>query len=290
MAQAEPARGRTGKLAGGAGPTSTTSTAFAEVILAPGALRTVFQPIIRCSTTRWTLHALECLTRGPAGSPYATAASLFGAARRWQLESQVDRACVITALETAARHQIDAALFINVSPLTLASDRGLPEFLAATAARCHIPRTRLTVEVIEHGRDCDAELQAAAIRSLKEMGVRVAFDDVGAVGADSRALRACPCRPDILKIDGRLFRAAGQGRARRRVASFIQEARHHGVDLIAEGVERESDARLACSLGIELVQGYYLCRPLSADAVTQRLRGISEPSRWIEPGHNGEIP
>lgn len=79
MAQAEPARGRTGKLAGGAGPLPTTSTAFADVILRPGALRTVFQPILRCSTTRWTLHALECLTRGPAG-PYSTAASLFGAA------------------------------------------------------------------------------------------------------------------------------------------------------------------------------------------------------------------
>ena len=116
MAQAEPARGRTANLAGGAGPMVSTAAAFAEGVLAPGALRTVFQPIIRCSTTRWTLHALECLTRGPAG-PYSTAASLFGAARRWELESQVDRACVITALETAACYQIDAALFNQREPV-----------------------------------------------------------------------------------------------------------------------------------------------------------------------------
>src|SRR5437667_8614850 len=53
------------------------ASALAQAILAPGALRTMFQPIVRLDRAGWTLHAFECLTRGPAGTPFASADSLF---------------------------------------------------------------------------------------------------------------------------------------------------------------------------------------------------------------------
>ena len=255
MVVVEPARGNV------ADPLS-----LADVILTPGALRTVFQPIVRCHDGSWSLHALECLTRGPSGSPYAEAGALFAATRACHLEAKMDRACVTTALETAAHCGIKSPLFLNVSPVTLMRDVSFPDFLATTAAGNGVDWRRVTVEVIEQERDCDAKALAPALRSLRALGVHVALDDFGATKTDARPLESCQCRPDLVKLDGRLFREAGhKASTRERLTAVVHQVRCGGLDVVAEGVECEGDLQLAQHLGIELVQGFHVCRPLPGD-------------------------
>lgn len=255
MVVAEPARGFV-----------SDPLSLADVILSPGALRTLFQPIVRCRDGSWSLHALECLTRGPSDSPYAEAGVLFAATRACHLEAKMDRACVTTALETAAHCGIKSPLFVNVSPVTLMSDGSFPDFLATTAAGNGVDWRRVTVEVIEQERDCDAHALAPALRSLRALGVRVALDDFGTLQTDSRPLESCQCRPDLVKLDGHLLReAAYKASTRQRIAALVEQARRNGLELVAEGVERESDLQLAACLGIELVQGFHVCRPLAGE-------------------------
>src|SRR5262245_39818253 len=112
--------------------------AFVNVCLLPGALVTHFQPIVNLQLGRPALWALECLTRGPAGSRYESADVLFSQARALNLEPEVDRACIATALETVSAAELPHRLFINVHPATLERDRGFGRFLATTARRCGI--------------------------------------------------------------------------------------------------------------------------------------------------------
>jgi EAL domain-containing protein (putative c-di-GMP-specific phosphodiesterase class I) len=239
---------------------------LADVISNPGALRTVFQPIVRCRDGSWSLHALECLTRGPNGSPYADAAVLFAATRACNLEAKMDRACVTTALETAAHCGIKSPLFVNVSPVTLMSDRNFPDFLATTAAGNGVDWRRVTIEVIEQQRDCDAKALMPALRSLREMGVHVALDDFGATKTDAQPLESCQCRPDVVKLDGRLFREAGKkASTRQRLTTVVEQVRRGGLEVVAEGVETDCDLQLAAHFGIELVQGFHVCRPLAGE-------------------------
>jgi EAL domain-containing protein (putative c-di-GMP-specific phosphodiesterase class I) len=255
MVAAEPARGYIAE-----------SMNLADVIVTPGALRTMFQPIVRCRDGSWSLHALECLTRGPSGSPYAEAGVLFAATRACHLEARMDRACVMTALETAAHCGIKSPLFVNVSPVTLMVDGSFPDFLATTAAGNGVDWRRVTVEVIEQERDCDARALAPALRSLRELGVHVALDDFGTTKGDARPLESCQCRPDLVKLDGRLFREAGhKACTRQRLAAVVEQVRRGGLDVVAEGVEREGDLQLAQQLGIDLVQGFHICRPLAGE-------------------------
>lgn len=44
-----------------------------------------------------------------------------------------------------------------------------------------------------------------------------------------------------------------------------------GLTTLAEGVETEAQARLLRQLGCDQVQGYYFDRPLSVQAITERL-------------------
>ncbi len=289
MSQAEPARGRRTRPAGGIESVPIASAAFAELVLMPGALHTMFQPILRCGTGGRTLHAFECLTRGPAGTPYAEAPALFGAARQWHLEAELDRACVVTALRTVADYSISSALFINVHPFTLMSDPVFPVRLVAIAADHSIPPTRLTVEVIEHGRDWDARSLAVGVQALRRLGVRVALDDFGAAPADAQAL-AGACRPDVVKFDERLFRGAEEGTMERhRLTSLVEEARQDGIQVIVERVDGEADLLLASRLGIDLAQGHFLHRPLAADAAAWRMCPRGSAERWNSVGCNGAM-
>lgn len=261
---------------------------FADVMLMPGALQTVFQPIVRCGTHGWMLHALECLTRGPAGTPYARASTLFGAARRRHLEADVDRACVTAALETVARSGIESDLFLNVHQVTLATDASFPEFLDRTATRNGISPTRLTVEVIEQGRDFGAPTLVPAVRRLQALGVHIALDDFGAAPTDPHILERCSSRPDLLKLDGDLFRAAGRwATTLRRVRAIVRQARRQLLDVVAEGVEREADLQLASHLGIELVQGHHICTPLSAANAAHAAKLFTDRTTARPPASRG---
>jgi EAL domain-containing protein (putative c-di-GMP-specific phosphodiesterase class I) len=255
MVEAEPARGYI-----------AAAMNLADVMVTPGALRTMFQPIVRCRDGSWSLHALECLTRGPSDSPYAEAAVLFAATRACHLEARMDRACVTTALETAAHCGIKSPLFVNVSPITLMSDESFPDFLATTAAGNGVDWRRVTVEVIEQERDCDAQALIPALRSLRELGVHVALDDFGSTKTDARPIESCPCRPDLVKLDGRLFRDAGRkASTRQRLLTVVEQVRRSGLEVVAEGVETDCDLQLAAHFGIELVQGFHVCRPLAGE-------------------------
>lgn len=247
-----------------------TKTAFAQAVLAPGALRTLFQPIVRCGSAGCRVEAQECLTRGPASTPYRDLAALFAAARHWGLEASVDRARATTAFETVARGGIAADLFLHVRPATLMMDASFPDFLATTAAGNGIDWTRLTVAVVEQERECDAQALAPAVRSLKALGIRMALDDYGAGATELRPLERCACGPDLVRIDATLVQAASRrSLARRRVEGVVTQARRQGIDVIAAGVDGDAPLRLAAHLGIELVQGLYLSGPLPAECAVR---------------------
>ena len=42
-----------------------------------------------------------------------------------------------------------------------------------------------------------------------------------------------------------------------------------GIRSVAEGVEDEADLTLSRSLGVDLIQGYYIAKPMFPDAVVE---------------------
>jgi len=71
------------------------------------------------------------------------------------------------------------------------------------------------------------------------------------------------CRPDYLKVDRHFVDGCHRDFHRRAVlASVAQLARPFGARVVAEGVEEVEDLAALRRLGINLVQGYLLARPL----------------------------
>src|ERR1700686_3957395 len=90
-----------------------------DAILAPGGLSVLFQPIYEIHGQTLTLHALEALTRGPAGTNVHRADVLFEYARRKGAEGDLDHLCIELALREVATLPTQPVVSLNVHASTL---------------------------------------------------------------------------------------------------------------------------------------------------------------------------
>jgi len=233
-------------------------------------IRSLFQPIVFVNEQR-RMIAVEALARGPRQTAYENPLALFANARRNGTVGELDRLCILKALEGAAVLPSYVGLFINVHPSTLCDDCSFPAFLAESAAHCGIAPQRITIELLEHARvtSCQCQQLQATIKVLHGYGVKLAVDDVGSAADDLR--RALALDPDFLKVDGDLVRGAVSDLRQRAVLHAItHQAKRCGAYVIAEGVEAPAALDVARVAGITYAQGYMLGRPVSADIVAAR--------------------
>lgn len=234
-----------------------------DTILETGSLVPVFQPIFMVDGTTRTLHSLECLMRGPKGTSVERADILFAYVRLKREEIAVDRACMRAALREAAQLPSEPRISVNVHASTLGRDAGFVSYLKDLAEGCGIHPRRLTVELIEHAPFWDVAGIWRAIDELRRFGMRLAVDDVGA--GQSNYNMILDCCPDALKVDAYVVRGCHADPHRVAVLESITTlANKFGAQIIAEGIEEVADLEVLQGLGIYLIQGYMLARPMSA--------------------------
>lgn len=251
---------------------------FLDTLVEAGQLRVRFQPIFRVAAGARQLHAFECLTSGPPNTNLESAAVLFDYVRRKGQEAAIDRVCVSNAFRVGAPLQgLGASLSFNAHASTLERDSRFPDFLADLGGSFGVPLTSLIVEIVEHAPSFGGRQFHVALERLRKMGVRIALDDVG-IG-QSNFQMILECNPDYLKADRYLVQGCGRDQRRRAVLeSLVQLSDRLGARLVAEGVEEASDLDAVLGLGIELVQGYLLGRPMPLEEL-EWLRPAKIPDR-----------
>jgi diguanylate cyclase (GGDEF)-like protein/PAS domain S-box-containing protein len=128
----------------------------------------------------------------------------------------------------------------------------------------------LQFEITETSMVRDVEGASVVLAKLRALGVRIAIDDFGTGFSSLSHLRHLPV--DALKID-KSFVADIEARGRRRkegssgaaiVSAVIGLAKGLGLDVVAEGVEREAQLEFLRRAGCLAFQGYLFCHPLPA--------------------------
>jgi EAL domain-containing protein (putative c-di-GMP-specific phosphodiesterase class I) len=109
------------------------------------------------------------------------------------------------------------------------------------------------------------------LRALAEDGVRLALDDFGAGETSLAHLRQHPI--SIVKIDRSLIDDPQDATAAALGATVIAMAHALGKTVVAEGVETIEQLDFLREHGCDVVQGYYLARPLPAAGVGELLAG-----------------
>ncbi len=234
--------------------TAALSTALDDA-LRPGAIRSVFQPIVELDTGR--VVAYEALARGPEG-PLERPDQLFAAAREAGRLAELDELCRAAAFRGAVEQQLTAPLivFVNVEPEIL-DTAPLDDLLAITAGAP--VELRVVLEITERALAARPAELLRTVERVRELGWGIAVDDVG---AESLSLAFLPLlAPDVVKLDLRLV----QQRPGPAIAQIMNAVNAHaertGAVILAEGVETEEHRTAALALGATLGQGWLFGRP-----------------------------
>lgn len=152
-------------------------------------------------------------------------------------------------------------LAINLSLQELASD-GIADRIANAAHEAGVDSRDLDLEIKEHMLVREALRDFAACKELARLGARVTVDDYG-IGACSLAqLSQGPV--GAIKIDNTIVaQVSTDPRDGAACAAAIAVARELGLDVIAEGVERDDQAQTLLGQGCHLQQGFLYSRPMN---------------------------
>ena len=126
----------------------------------------------------------------------------------------------------------------------------------------------------------DAEHSLQVLTRLFALGVRLSIDDYGTGYASLSYLKHLPA--DELKIDRAFVQHVTTVRADEAIVrSTVSMAHTLGIQVVAEGVEDRGAWDLLETLGCDIVQGYYLSRPVPAQALEQWLAERKD-ARWLD--------
>ena len=217
-------------------------------------LNVALQPIVDLDSRR--VVGAEALARftDERGNMMATEETLLDA-HALGIGVELELAIIELALRCEERLPEGLYLALNVSPALLAS-----EDLEALIARGHHDDRPLVVELTEHQAVEDYGELGEALERLREMGVRVAVDDVGSGFASFRHVTRV--KPEILKLDRSLVCGIDEDPVRQSLASAIVSfARDVDAIVVSEGIESENELSCLTDLAVGCGQGFYLARP-----------------------------
>jgi EAL domain-containing protein (putative c-di-GMP-specific phosphodiesterase class I) len=111
---------------------------------------------------------------------------------------------------------------------------------------------------------------ASSIAALRRLGVRLALAGFGSNLATINKLRRYPVR--TVKLDRQFIESMVEDASLARLAAqVISAAQSMGRRVVAEGVENISQMEFLRECGCDLVQGYYLARPLNVAHISELL-------------------
>lgn len=213
-----------------------------------------FQPIIDAGRGR--IYSQEASVRGRRGE---TAQSLFLSIPA-DLLAEADAAFRQEAIRLAGAAGLDTLLSVNVMPSALESSAQAMQSTLDTAAQCHVSAEQLLVQITESEIIVDPATFAKRSDDLRQAGLRLVIDDFGAGYAGLNLL--ADFQPEVVKLDPGLVRGIERHGPRQAIVrGIIRTCTDLGIDIIAEGIETESEYFWFLDEGITLFQGPLLARP-----------------------------
>jgi diguanylate cyclase (GGDEF)-like protein len=236
--------------------------------LGRGEMEVYFQPLVDLRTDR--ICACEALLRwhhpergliSPAEFiPIAEETSLIIQLGEWVL----NQACA-----EATGWPGGVRVAVNLSPAQF-KDGNLAAAVVTALARSGLAPDRLELEITETVLLQDSHATIRAMNQLQKLGVRMSLDDFGTGYSSLSYLRKFPFQK--IKIDGCFVRDLGADDGSlaiiRAVAGMGADL---GMDITAEGIETEEQLRIVKAEGCREAQGYFLGRPMPAEAVRKRI-------------------
>lgn len=185
--------------------------------------------------------------------------SVFGVVHNHQLGLKLDRWVIEHAIDILRQRKAPSTLFIKVLPVTL-QDRTLSSWLRERLEQARVEPDRIVFEVAEATAERGLRDMFGFLGGIKLLGCGFCMDRFGR-GADSlgllKNLGADYVKLDMYFVNG-LVRDAEK---REQLKELIANLEMLGAATIVGGVEDIKTLPVLWSLGVDLVQGFFLQHP-----------------------------
>ncbi|TMP48755.1 MULTISPECIES: GGDEF domain-containing phosphodiesterase [unclassified Pseudoalteromonas] len=156
---------------------------------------------------------------------------------------------------------------INISALHF-QQSSLIETLVDNLAKFDVPAHCLELEITESAMMDNPEFAEQQMKRIKSLGVHIALDDFGTGHSSLSYLKRFPI--DTLKVDKSFVKDIDKNDQDRNItATIVRLAKYLDINVVAEGVETEEQAYMLHIMGCHFQQGYYYCKPLKAEQVSE---------------------
>jgi EAL domain-containing protein (putative c-di-GMP-specific phosphodiesterase class I)/FixJ family two-component response regulator len=160
---------------------------------------------------------------------------------------------------------LSTKISVNISAKMLV-DLNLPDRIEAEAHRCGASPNQIVLEVTESGVFADEGDTMDILTRLCMKGFQLSIDDFGTGYSSMQQLRRVPFAE--LKIDRAFVTGVQRGSKDYEILdSAVTLGKKLGLSVVAEGAETPEDMKLLSDVGAEVVQGYYVSRPMAANEV-----------------------
>ncbi len=176
----------------------------------------------------------------------------------------------------AAGIQVNVA--INLSAKDIMNPALLP-FIVDLQAQHGLTTNSLSFEITEGDLVKDHNKAITHLQAFRDAGFEIAIDDFGTGYSSMAYLQNLPV--NTLKVDKSfVLKLHEQQGDQKIVKTVISLAHSFSMNVVAEGVENIESLQLLANWGCELAQGYYICKPTTADNLIEWFAQHST-TKWL---------
>lgn len=170
---------------------------------------------------------------------------------------------VVSHVETLDRVCPGLTVSINLGAAVL-SDTAFPDAIVTMVDQCGIDRNRFILELTESKLVQDSADPMEVLARLDLSGFELSLDDFGTQFSNIEQLTKFPFRE--LKIDRSFVGSmTTDDRSKATVESCLSLGKRLGMRVVAEGVETNEDWEILANLGVDIIQGFLIAKPMPID-------------------------
>jgi EAL domain-containing protein (putative c-di-GMP-specific phosphodiesterase class I) len=215
-----------------------------------------YQPIVNCAEQR--VIAYEALVRSSEPS-FKNPLELLDAAERLGRIHELGRRIRGSIAASCADAPEGVLLFVNLHSLDLND----PELYSPSAPLTAIAH-RVVLEITERASLGGVGDLAAKMATLRQLGFRIAVDDLGA--GYSALSSFTEIEPEFVKLDMSLVRDIDTSVRKQSLVRALMQlcSGELKIQVVTEGVETAAERDMLRQQGCELLQGYLFAKPETA--------------------------
>lgn len=137
----------------------------------------------------------------------------------------------------------------------------------------NIPHELIELELTESAFLQSKSTLITTVVELKNYGFLVSMDDFGAGYSSLNSLKDLPL--DIVKLDGELFHITEEEeRGFTVIRNTIAMAKDLNMKVVAECIETKEQVEFLCTVGCDIIQGYYFAKPMPVEQFENRYLSV----------------